>query len=322
MAISTALTKLLGIQAPIIGAPMGAVAGGKLAGAITRAGGFGLLGPGYLGPDWIEREFAAAGNTPVGIGFITWHLLQNPDRLEAALAHKPPVVMLSFGDLSSIVPQVKATGAKCIAQVQTVADALAAARAGVDAIVAQGSEAGGHGATRGGFALLPAVVDAVGSVPVVAAGGIADGRGLAAALMLGASGVLMGTRFFASREALGSDAVKRRLVEGKGDETVRTTIFDMVRNIDWPKPWDGRALANDFTRQWHGREKELAGQLDKENARYLSAAEKTDTSTMVVWASESVDLIHAIEPAEAILQRVVSEAEEHLRRAPAFTARA
>jgi nitronate monooxygenase len=132
----------------------------------------------------------------------------------------------------------------------------------------------------------------------------------------------MGTRFFASREALGSDAVKRRLVEGKGDETVRTTIFDMVRKIDWPKPWDGRALVNDFTRQWHGREKELAGQVDKENARYASAAEKTDTSTMVVWASESVDLIHSVEPAEAILQRVVSEAEEHLRRAPAFTTRA
>ena len=85
MALETALTKLLGIQAPIIGAPMGAVAGGRLAAALTRAGGLGLLGPGYFAPDWIEREFAAAGNTPVGIGFITWHLLQNPDRLEAAL---------------------------------------------------------------------------------------------------------------------------------------------------------------------------------------------------------------------------------------------
>jgi nitronate monooxygenase len=318
MAIATALTKLLGIQAPIIGAPMGAVAGGKLAAAVTRAGGLGLLGPGYFGPDWIEREFAAAGNTPVGIGFITWHLLKNPDRLETALAHKPRVVMLSFGDLTTIVPKVKAIGAKCFAQVQNVRDAIHAAGAGADVIVAQGSEAGGHGAHRGGFALLPAVVDAVAPVPVIAAGGIADGRGLAAALMLGATGALVGTRFFASEEALGADAVKRRLVEGKGDDTVRTTIFDIVRKVDWPKPWNGRALANDLTRQWHGRESELSRQVESENARYLAAAQKNDPSTIVVWASEAVDLIDRIEPAEAILHRIVAEAESHLRQGQAF----
>lgn len=318
MAITTALTKLLGIQAPIIGAPMGAVAGGKLAAAVTRAGGLGLLGPGYFGPDWIEREFAAAGNTPVGIGFITWHLQKNPDRLEAALAHKPPVVMFSFGDLTTILPKAKATGAKCLAQVQTVKDAIAAARAGADVIVAQGSEAGGHGAHRGGFALLPAVIDAVAPVPVIAAGGVADGRGLAAALMFGAAGALVGTRFFASQEALGPEAVKQRLVEGKGDDTVRTTIFDIVRKVDWPKPWDGRALANDLTRQWHGREDELGRNVESENARYLAAAQKNDPSTIVVWAGEAVDLIDRIEPAEAILQRMVSEAERHLRRAPAY----
>ncbi len=317
MTITTALTRLLGIQAPIIGAPMGAVAGGKLASAITRAGGFGLLGPGYFGPDWIEREFTAAGNTPVGIGFITWHLQKNPDRLEAALAHKPPVVMFSFGDLSEILPKVKATGAKCLAQVQTVKDAIAAARAGADVIVAQGSEAGGHGAHRGGFALLPAVVDAVAPVPVIAAGGVADGRGLAAALMFGAAGALVGTRFFASQEALGPDALKQRLVEGKGDDTVRTTIFDIVRKVDWPKPWDGRALANDLTRQWHGREEDLGRNVEGENARYLAAAQKNDPSTVVVWASEAVDLIDRIEPAEAILHRMVSEAERHLRQASA-----
>ncbi len=318
MALETALTRLLGIPSPIIGAPMGAVAGGRLAAAVTRAGGLGLLGPGYFAPDWIEREFAAAGNTPVGIGFITWHLLQNPDRLEAALAHRPRVVMLSFGDLTSIVPKVKAIGAKCFAQVQSVRDALHAARAGADVIVAQGSEAGGHGAHRGGFALLPAVVDAVSPLPVIAAGGIADGRGLAAALMLGAAGALVGTRFFASQEALGPDAVKQRLVEGKGDDTVRTTVFDIVRKVDWPKPWDGRALANDLTRQWHGREGELSRQVEGENARYRAAAEKNDPSTIVVWASEAVDLIHRIEPAETILHRMVAEAEAHLSQARTF----
>jgi nitronate monooxygenase len=320
MPLVTALTRLLGISAPIIGAPMGAVAGGKLAGAVTRAGGLGLLGPGYLGTEWIEREFAAAGNTPVGIGFITWHLSQHIEQLEAALAHKPPVVMLSFGDLTAIVPLIKAGGAKVIAQVQTVADAILAARAGVDAIVAQGSEAGGHGARRGSLALLPAVVDAVSPIPVIGAGGIADGRGLAAALMLGASGALVGTRFFASEEALGSPAIKQRLVDGKGDETLRTTVFDIVRKIDWPKPYDGRALANAFTRQWHGREDQLTDQVQHENARYVAANEKGDTSTVVVWASESVDLIHRIEPAEAILRRIVSEAETLLGRGPSLIA--
>jgi len=318
MALETALTRLLGIQAPIIGAPMGAVAGGRLAAAVTRAGGLGLLGPGYFAPDWIEREFAAAGNTPVGIGFITWHLLQNPDRLEAALAHKPKVVMLSFGDLTPIVPKVKAIGAKCFAQVQSVRDAIHAAKAGADVIVAQGSEAGGHGAHRGGFALLPAVVDAVSPLPVIAAGGIADGRGLAAALMLGAAGALVGTRFFASQEALGPDAVKQRLVEGKGDDTLRTTIFDIVRKVDWPKHWDGRALTNDLTRQWHGHEGDLSRQVEGENARYRAAAAKNDPSTIVVWASEAIDLIHKIEPAEAILHRMVAEAEAHLRQGQTF----
>ena len=289
-----------------------------LAAAVTRAGGLGLLGPGYFAPDWIEREFAAAGNTPVGIGFITWHLLQNPDRLEAALAHKPKVVMLSFGDLTPIVPKVKAIGAKCFAQVQSVKDAIHATKAGADVIVAQGSEAGGHGAHRGGFALLPAVVDAVSPLPVIAAGGIADGRGLAAALMLGAQGALVGTRFFASQEALGPDAVKQRLVEGKGDDTLRTTIFDIVRKVEWPKPWDGRALANDLTRRWHGHEGELSRQVESENARYRAAAEKNDPSTIVVWAGEAVDLIDRIEPAEVILHRMVAEAEAHLRQAQTF----
>ncbi len=316
MAIVTTLTKLLGIAHPVILAPMGAVSGGRLAAAVARGGGLGLLGPGYFGADWIEGEFAAAGNRPVGIGFITWHMARHPEQFEAAIAHRPPVVMLSFGDIASFVPRIREIGAKCLAQVQSVTDAVLAAKAGADVIVAQGSEAGGHGAQRSSFALLPAVVDAVSPVPVVAAGGVADGRGLAAALMLGASGVLIGTRFFASEEALGSAAAKQRLVDCTGEETLRTTIFDIVRKIDWPKPYTGRALANDFTRQWHGQEAALAGRVGPENARYLAAAERGDTSTAVVWAGEAIDLIDRIEPAEEILKRIVAEAERHLRHGP------
>jgi nitronate monooxygenase len=313
MAIETALTRLLGIRHPVVLAPMGAVSGGKLAAAVTRAGGLGLLGPGYLGADWIEREFAAAGNTAVGIGFITWHMAQHREQLDTALAHKPRVVMFSFGDLAPFVPRVRDAGAVCFAQVQNLAGAEAAAKAGVDVIVAQGAEAGGHGAGRGTFALVPAIVDAVAPIPVLAAGGIADGRGLAGALMLGAAGVLVGTRFFASEEALGNPAAKQRLVEGKGDDTLRTTIFDTVRKIDWPRPYTGRALGNDFSRRWHGKEQALAGAVEAENKRYLQAVEQGDVSTTVVWASEAVDLIHAIEPAEKILERIVSEAEAALK---------
>jgi nitronate monooxygenase len=312
MAIATALTRMLDIRHPILLAPMGAVSGGRLAAAMTRAGGFGLLGPGYLGTDWIEGQFEAAGNTPVGIGFITWHLAKHPEQLEAALAHRPRVVMLSFGDPAPFVPRIKEAGALCIAQVQSVDLAVAAAEAGADIIVAQGSEAGGHGAGRGSFALVPAVADAVAPLPVVAAGGIADGRGLAAALALGAVGALMGTRFFASEEALGSAAAKRRLVAGRGDETLRTTVFDIVRKIDWPRPFTGRALANDHTRRWHGREQELAAALESESPRYWAASDAGDVATAVVWASEAVDLIHAVEPAGVILERIVAEAQARI----------
>lgn len=315
MALATELTRRLGIRHPILLAPMGAVSGGKLAAAVTRAGGLGLLGPGYFGADWIEQQFEAAGNTPVGIGFITWHMEKHPEQLDAALAHKPRVVMLSFGDPAPFVPRLRQAGAVVIAQVQGVEMAKGAAKAGADIVVAQGGEAGGHGAARGGMCLVPAVIDAVAPLPVVAAGGIADGRGLAAALALGACGALIGTRFFASEEALGFPAAKQRLVEGSGDDTLRTTIFDVVRRIDWPKPFTGRALANDFTRRWHGGEAGLAAELAAENARYQSAQGKGDVETIVTWAGEGVDLIHGIEPAEAILNRIVAEAETSLARA-------
>lgn len=165
----TALTDLFGLQHPILLAPMGAIAGGELAAAVTRAGGLGLIGPGYLGDDWINREFDAAGNARVGVGFITWDLAKSPQRLATCLARKPAAVMLSFGDAAPYVTDIKASGAKLILQVQSVAAAKEAARLGADVIVAQGIEGGGHGARpengRSLLPLLPAVVDAVSPVP-------------------------------------------------------------------------------------------------------------------------------------------------------------
>lgn len=316
MALKTALTELLGIEHPVLLAPMGASAGGRLAAAVTRGGGLGLLGGGYGDEAWLEREFAAAGNARVGVGFITWSLAQKPHLLDRALAHRPAAVMLSFGDVAPFVDPIKRAGTKLICQIQTVAGAKDAAALGADVIVAQGTEAGGHGAARSAFALVPAVVDAVAPVPVAAAGGVADGRGLAAALMLGAAGVLVGTRFCATPEWLGHDNAKARIVAEDGDATVRTTVFDIVRRYDWPEPYTGRAIRNAFVERWHGREEELTRTLATEANRYANAVTAGDMDTAVVFAGEGIDLIRDIAPAADVLARLVAEAEGLLARPP------
>lgn len=320
MAIATALTKCLGIEKPIILGPMGGVSGGKLAAAVSRAGGLGLLGAGYDGPDWVEREFAAAEGTRVGIGFITWHLAQHPETLATALAHNPAAVMLSFGDATPFVKPIKDSGARLIMQIQSVADARKAVALGADVVVAQGTEGGGHGAARGSIALTPAVVDAAGGIPVAAAGGIADGRGLAAALALGAGGVLIGTRFYASDEALGKPQIKQHLVASAGDDTVRTAVFDIIRGIDWPAPYTGRAVRNSFTERWHRNEAALQEARGAEEAGFRKAVAEGDPETAIVWASEAIDMIDAVEPAGAIVRRIADEAEKILQRNAALLA--
>ncbi len=315
MTFSTAITERLGIRHPIILAPMGGVAGGELAAAVTRAGGLGLIGAGYADEDWIGQQFDATGDVQVGIGFITWHLAKHPARLEAALARKPRAVMLSFGDAAPFTDRIKRAGAALIMQVQSPAEAVEAKRLGADVIVAQGSEAGGHGTTaRGLLPLLPAVVDAVAPTPVAAAGGIVDGRGLAAALALGAAGVLVGTRFYAARESLGHDEAKARIVAARAEETVRTHVFDVVRGLDWPKQYTGRAIRNDFTRRWHGREAALEAALADERVRYADAAAAGDFTTAVVWAGEGVDLIDRVLPAADIVRQMIEQAEAALAR--------
>ena len=228
MKLSTAVTRLLGIDHPVLLAPMGGVAGGALAGAVSSAGGLGLIGAGYADPavgwgsdDWIRGEFDAAGDAPVGIGFITWALDRRPGALDAALEFRPRAVMLSFGDVAPYATKIREAGAVLICQVQTLKDARDVAAKGAQIVVAQGTEAGGHGADRATLPLVPAVADAVAPVPVAAAGGIADGRGLAAALMLGAEAALIGTRLWATREALGHPNQKALIERSGGDDTLR-----------------------------------------------------------------------------------------------------
>ncbi|MDM7946832.1 MAG: nitronate monooxygenase [Oceanibaculum nanhaiense] len=319
MPIRTRLTERLDLRHPIMLAPMALVSGGALASAVTGAGGLGMIGGGYGDADWLRRELAAAGNQRVGCGFITWSLAQQPHLLDLALEHRPAAVMLSFGDPAPFAPKVKAAGIPLICQVQTLAHAREALAAGADILVAQGTEAGGHGATRGTIALAPAVVDLVSrNAPetlVLAAGGIADGRGLAAALALGADGVLVGTRFYAAAESLAPDAVKRRITEIGGDDTLRTSVFDIVREKDWPKPFTIRCARNALTAEWQGREAELAAEGKGAVDCYNQAVSAQDLEIMGVFAGEGADLIADVAPAATLLERMTGEAEAALTRA-------
>jgi nitronate monooxygenase len=315
MPITTRLTERLGVRHPILLAPMDVVADGRLAAAVSHTGGFGIIGGGYGDAAWLTREMDAAGDARVGVGFITWSLSRQPHLLDLVLERRPPAVMLSFGEVQPHADRIKAAGALLLCQVQTVDQARQAIAHGADVLIAQGAEAGGHGMSRGTLALVPAVVDAAGDIPVAAAGGIADGRGLAAALMLGADGVLMGSRFYASQEAAALSGAKDRLVAASGDATIRSVLFDIVRRNVWPAPYTGRVLANRFTERWRGRELDLLQRQTEEAARYDTARATGDFDTAAVIAGEAVDLISDIPPAGEIVERVATEAEALLVRA-------
>ena len=261
MPINTPLNALLGIRHPILLAPMDVVAGARLTLAVSDAGGFGILGGGYGEKAWLEQEagkLKQQAPAPFGIGFITWSLARQPELLDVALDARPRAIMLSFGDPRPFASQIKAAGALLICQVQDEDMAQQALDCDADILVAQGTEAGGHGASRSTIDIVPAIVDlSAGQVPVVAAGGLADGRGLAAMITLGASGVLLGTRFYASQEADGAEEAKKRICAAKGGSTTRGIIFDLSRNNVWPAPFTGRCLVNDHARRWAGREVEL-----------------------------------------------------------------
>jgi nitronate monooxygenase len=323
MPVTTRLTERFGLKHPIISAPMALAAGGALAGAVSAAGGLGLIGGGYGDAAFLRQAFTDAGNQSVGCGFITWSLEKNPALLDEVLAHKPRALMLSFGDPAPFAPDLAQAGVPLICQCQTLEHVRAALDAGAAIIVAQGGEAGGHGMSRGTLPFVPEVADhlarhAPGTL-LVAAGGIADGRGLAAALMLGADGVLVGTRLWASKEALVHANHHKAIVAADGDGTLRTSLPDIARRLGWPQGFTARIERNAFTARWQGREAELEAAADVEAPAYAKAFQAGDADNAAVWFGEVAGLIHDIPPASAIISRMVEEAVACLQQGAKLT---
>ncbi len=315
--LSTRLTRALSLRHPVVSAPMAFAGGGALAAAVSRAGGLGLIGGGYGDPSWLEEQFAAAADERIGVGFITWSLRKSPSLLTDVLKHRPAAVMLSFGDPRPFVDEIRSAGARVICQCQDMGHVMDAVEVGADIVVAQGAEAGGHGALRGTLTFVPEVADyltehAPGTL-LLAAGGIGDGRGLAASLVLGADGVLVGTRLWASSEALVHEGHQRAILEADGDGTIRTTVADIARQIPWPRGFTARIKRNTFTDRWHGREGELERNVKIEGPRYRQAFMEGDPESTGVWFGEAAGLIHVIEPAGLIVERMAQEAASRLR---------
>jgi nitronate monooxygenase len=317
MALSTTFTQLLGIRHPIASAPMGGSAGGALAAAVSRGGGLGMLGAGNGDRVWLDRELpivASGTDRPWGIGFLTWAI--DADTVQRALGYGPRAVMLSFGDPSPFAQPVRRASAVLIIQVTDLEEARQAVDLGADVIVAQGTESGGHGALRGRGTMpfVPVVVDLAAPVPVLAAGGIADGRGVAAALALGAAGALIGTRFQATAEALVDPAIAKAIVEGRGQDTERSNVLDIVRGSAWPSRYTARTLAHPYLDRWRGREADLAGDLEARQD-YLNDVARGAIPPLPVWAGEAIDLITDLPSAAALVTTLVTQAEDALARA-------
>ena len=310
--LATRLTRRLNIRCPIVSAPMAFAAGGALAAEVSDSGGLGLIGGGYGDADWLDAQFDLAAGWRVGVGFITWSLANNPSLLTQVLQRQPVAVMLSFGDPRPFAAAIRAAGALLICQCQNLAHLGEALDAKADVIVAQGAEAGGHGALRGALSFVPEAADLIAArapeTLLLAAGGIADGRGLAAALMLGADGVLVGTRFWASREALTPPRHLAAILAANGDATIRTRVVDIVRQFDWPAGFSARVQRNAFVARWHGHEDQLAHNVAVEGRRYREAVAAGDPDHAGVWFGEAAGVIDAIEPAAAIVERMIGQA--------------
>ncbi|HTJ28429.1 MAG TPA: nitronate monooxygenase [Candidatus Limnocylindria bacterium] len=312
--LCTRFTELLGLRVPIVNAPMTPAAGGMLARAVSEAGGLGFIGVDRNADDQtLRREVALARQDDerrrFGIGLMTWVVDTRPDVLTMVIAQRPALVALSFGDPTPHVPALHDAGILVASQVQDRESALRAADAGVDVIVAQGTEAGGHTGTVGTLPLLQIVLELV-DRPVLAAGGIASARGLAAVIAAGADGAWIGTPFLLAHESLTEEWVKQRVEASREGDTILTSLFDRAQGIPWPRQFPGRALRNAFTDRWEGHEDELPAEAI---AEYDTARANRDPRLAHVYAGQSVGLAERRLPAAGLVRMIANGAEALLR---------
>lgn len=286
---------------PLIGAPMAGPGGGRLAHAVSRAGGLGMVGVNQArDAEWMKAEAKVAGadGTPYGVGLMAWAQPEAPDQLEAVLALRPALVSVSFGDYAEPVRRLREVGITTATQVGSLADLEDAIDAGVDVVVVRGGEAGGHG--RNAMATLPLlqlVLDRT-ALPVYAAGGILNHRGLAAVLAAGAAGAWVGTAFLGCVEAAGSPAAKAALF--RAEATGYGRVFDAAQDVAWPREFGGRALANDYFDEWAGREDGLDTAARE---RHRAAVAREDFSVAHVYAGEGVAaLTHEVSAADVVAE--------------------
>jgi nitronate monooxygenase len=280
---------------------MAGVAGGRLAAAVSQAGGFGMIGIGSATAEQLlaETSVAAAAGKPFGVGLLAWTLPMQEHLVDAAIESGASLICVSYGDYEKHVDRIRASGILTATQVGTPDDLQAALDSGVDVIVARGGEGGGHG--RDIVATLPLlqmVLDAT-DKPVLAAGGIANRRGLAAVIAAGAAGAWVGSAFLACDEGANNDAGKDAIVKAGAADTIYTTVLDVGRRIPWPSEFGGRALRNAYTDAWHGKEDEIR-------------ADPPEMPEHAVWAGQAVGMVTKRQPASAVLDEF-RRAEELLR---------
>jgi nitronate monooxygenase len=316
--LHTVLTERFGIRFPILGAPMAGIAHGRLARAVTEGGGLGMVGVGSTdGVDLIGREAVVASDDdrlPFGVGLMAWALDRRPELLDAAIEARPDLVSVSFGSPAAYVGPLHDAGIVVASQAQELPTAIAAVEAGVDLIVAQGTEAGGHTGEVGTLPLLQRLLEAL-DVPVLAAGGIATPRGLAAVLAAGAAGAWVGTCLLACPEAACRAEARARVLADTEVDTVRTRVFDVAQRIPWPEGFVGRALRNRFTEAWDHREAELAGDVAA-TAQLSAAKERGDYDVAYVYAGQAVGLVENARPAAEVIRHLGEGVEAPPPRAP------
>ena len=306
----TWLTERLGVTVPVVAAPMAGVSTGRLAAAVSAAGGLGMLGVGPTSaPDRVREECALAREEgQFGVGLMAWALAQDDALFDVVAGEAPALVSVSYGPYERWIAPLQAAGILVATQVGTLEEAVAAEQAGVDVLVARGGEGGGHG--RDDVATLPLlqeVLDAV-QVPVLAAGGIGTARGLAAVLAAGSAGAWVGTAFLACTEAATTAGARERLLVAADTDTAYGRVFDVGQRLAWPPEYGGRALRNTFFDRWDGREEELAG--DEVAAAELKAARKHgDFDIACVYASQGVALLRAERTAAEVLGELAGAAD-------------